>query len=71
MSDSSVAREETAAEPVRVVGGPLNGNRYAVTTPREGAVALESLAGSFIYAFAEDDGNLLLRFVGPAAPVVS
>jgi len=63
---------EPTVERVRVVGGPLHGNTYAVTFPPQPAVAMESLAGTFIYRFTSVDGREpLLQFVGPAAPVVS
>ena len=58
-------------ERVRVLGGPLHGNTYAVTTPPAAAVAMESLAGTFIYRYTSvDGGEPQLQYVGPAAPVV-
>ena len=55
---------------VRVVGGPLNGNRYAVSPEPGASVVLKSLGGRFVYRFpAMDEGEPLLRYVGPAAPL--
>lgn len=58
-------------ERVRVVGGPLNGNRYVMAVRVGASVGLKSLQGTAIYRFASfDDGEPHLRYVGPAAPLV-
>jgi len=74
--DNQMSGQKAASVPsverVRVVGGPLHGNTYAVKAPLNGAVGLDSLQGTFIYRFTSVEGDEpLLQFVGPAAPVVS
>jgi hypothetical protein len=66
------AEPQPMVERVRVVGGPLHGNTYAVTSRPDAAVAMESLGGTCIYRYTSvGGGEPLLQFVGPAAPVVS
>jgi len=74
-SSEPPATEQDAGDPaevvrVRVVGGPLNGNRYAVNFEPGGTVTLKSLGGRFVYQFpAISEGEPLLHYVGPAAPL--
>jgi hypothetical protein len=55
--------------PVRVVGGPLDGNEYELEFQVGKRIDLNSATGVCVYEFAlAEDGAPVLYFVGPGWP---
>lgn len=58
-----------AKVPVRVIGGPLDGNVYELKGQVGERIDLNSAAGVCVYEFATtEDRSLVLYFVGPGWP---
>jgi len=58
--------------PVRVVGGPLDGNVYELQGDIGEQIELDSAAGVGVYEFAKsENGETVLNFLGPGWPTVA